>query len=285
LKQKVSLTFERDIPLLMFLWRWKVLTTAALAKCFFPEATQATAYKRLRNLERASYIQIRVDSSGRRALWTLTKKGFVVIRDQLPQLKEEGFLPEHSYHDLLVTAAHLGDWLCGVPPNVEVFTEQQLRRFHRDSYPAWVPKKELHRPDGYWRIKIGNEAHTIALEVELKQKFLPEYRNTSLFYSHFAHVHRVLWVVPSMSFSKTLLRQMGFKDKPNESFHNFVGLSDFQKNGWGAKIFLGNERDQTISSLLKTRPPEGPDISLGSLILDFRKSYQTSKTCPNSIST
>ncbi|MEQ1877283.1 MAG: hypothetical protein ABL958_11590 [Bdellovibrionia bacterium] len=281
MKTHVQLTGERDIPLLLFLWKWKVLTTAAIARRFYPHSRLSTAYRRLWCLERAGFIQINADSGLQIFVWTLTKKGFAVIQDTLPQLKEEGYLSEHINHDFLVTAAHLGDWLCGAPNGVDFFTEQQLRRYHRDLYPSWVSKKELHRPDGYWRLKSGDVSKTFALEVELSQKAPSLYRDPSIFYSHFANVHRVLWIVSSTSIAKTVIRAMGFADSPNTSFHNFVRLHEFQKTGWRAPIFLGNEHGRTISSFLNIGPTNAPHTSVGFLLLDGRKSYQRSKVCAN----
>ncbi len=282
MKKRVLLTAKRDVPILLFLWKWKVMTTAALAKRFYPDAKPATAYRRLWCLAQAGYIQIRANAQGERFVWMLTKKGFNVIKDQLPELKEEGFLSENVSHDFMVTAAHLGDWLCGAPANVEFFTEQQLRRYHQEHYPAWISKKELHRPDGYWRIKSGQQSTTIALEVELVQKTATSYRDCSIFYSHFSNVHRVLWIVTSSSIARMVTREMGHSGAPDQSFHNFILLKEFQQNGWQAQVFSGNEKGRTISSLLSTGPTDGPQTSVTFLLLDARKSYQKSKVCASS---
>ena len=127
---------QRDIPLLVFLWQWKLSTTAALACRFFPERSLPTAYHRLWLLEKAKFIREHTDRYRKRFAWGLDQKGYHAIRELLPALREEGYKSENIGHDLLVTAVHIGDWLLGAPTGAEVFSEQQLRRYHSDYFPA-----------------------------------------------------------------------------------------------------------------------------------------------------
>jgi hypothetical protein len=76
--------------MLEFLWKWKVSTTAALSKKFYPARRPQNAYKRLWELEKGGFIQAKLESTQRKSLWTLTRKGFQAIQERLPELKEEG---------------------------------------------------------------------------------------------------------------------------------------------------------------------------------------------------
>jgi hypothetical protein len=95
---KVYLSRERGTPLLKFLWTWKLASTAALARRFFPQATNpVSAYNWLLALKNRGYITLRTDERGENSLWTLERAGFRAIRDLLPVLREEGYLSEAPY--------------------------------------------------------------------------------------------------------------------------------------------------------------------------------------------
>src|SRR5579885_720950 len=101
MEKRVILSSQRDLPLLQFLWTWKLAPSAVLAARFFPEASANRAYNRLNALERARYIHGRTDEHGQSHVWMLTKKGYTAVRDKLPPLKEEGFRSESIRHDLI----------------------------------------------------------------------------------------------------------------------------------------------------------------------------------------
>lgn len=134
----VTLT-ERDLKILRYLWRWKVLSTAALTEKFFPERSPITAYTRLWHLQDGNYIRLIPLSDGKRFVWGLDQKGLASIKNQLPDLREIGFKSENVEHDHLVSAIHIGEWLTTTTSDDYFFSEQELRRFHLDQYPEWVP--------------------------------------------------------------------------------------------------------------------------------------------------
>ncbi len=133
---KTVILTGRDRSLLYFLWRWKLLSTAALTEAFFGDRSPITAYVRLWHLKAANYIQFVSDAGGTAFLWTIAPKGFHAIQDRLPDLAEAGFKSENVKHDSLVTALHLGEWLTGVPDAVEVFTEQEASPLPPRSLPG-----------------------------------------------------------------------------------------------------------------------------------------------------
>lgn len=163
MKDEVRLN-QCDREILYFLWRWKVATTRALTVGFFADRSPVTAYKRLWKLERGKVIQsIAVDRQARHRVWTLSKLGFEILKQQyfLPELQEEGFRSENITHDLVTMAMHLGEYHLGCPSEVGLFTEQELRRLYPEMYPDWVPRSQRHRADGYWRVPIGNKTKII----------------------------------------------------------------------------------------------------------------------------
>jgi len=269
--KNVQLSSEADLPLLHFLWQWKVSTTAALCARFYSKRTLRQGYERLVKLEHGDLIQAHIVRNGSGFLWGLTKRGFDVIRPQLPSLRAEGYQSENKEHDLLVAAIHLGEWLADHPVDAEIFSEQELRCYDTSVYPWWIPQTEMHRPDGYWHIPTGNDFTAIALEVELTQKRTADYDKTSVFYDRKCEISKVIWVTKRPSLAAHIHNRMNDAAK-NGDKHNFISLVDFLKRGWQAEIHLGPDRTKTLSCLLSDcrRTPIVP--VRGTPILDIRKS-------------
>ncbi len=280
MSRNVILSESREVPLLLFLWKWKVLSTAALTLKFFQGCSGKTAYNRLLSLRHAGLIQIRSDGPGQKFVCALHRKGFDAISEYLPPLKEKGFKSEQIGHDLVVSAFQLGDWLLDKPEGATLFSEQQLRRIYPDMYPDWVPRSEIHRPDGYTRTLIGDHLATIAIEVELSAKRDADYLKVAEFYSYYQTIARVLWLVPRRSMALSIQERVNKSHNAITSPHNFVLLEEFQKLGWHAGILLGQDQGKSVMSFLAGKLPEKPPILSGAVpslaLLDTRKSPHTS---------
>lgn len=286
---RIILSQSRDLPLLDFLWRWKLSTTSALAARFFPACSLARAYNRLRDLERAGYLECVCDRTGKQFVWTLGKKGFGVVRGRLPALREEGYKSEFVDHDLLVTAVHLGEFLTGAENGVEVFTEQQLRRLHFDMFPAWAPRSDVHRADGYWKIPSATSDMVLALEVELSVKSRHDYELTADFYGRQAGISRVIWVVESATSAHFIDQALNHEASADaKKKHNFVLLDQVRKAGWQTPFVFGPECGKNLRSLLCNNPVTSQSHVTAMLLFDTRKSPHRSKSyakiCAPSIS-
>ena len=276
-QSKVILSQDKDIPILLYLWKWKIATTVMLAARFYSNPRSEAAYRRLIRLEKAKFIQTKASTSGDKYVWTLSKSGFNAIRGFLPSLKEEGYRCENIGHDLTTNLVHLGDWLHQVPSGSGLFSEQQLRRYGLDEYPAWVPKSDRHRSDGYWRIPVEGKDRVFALEVELSIKKKSEYGQVAYFYEGWKGVYRVLWVVGSSSMAKTIETEIK-KTVGNEvNYHNFVDFSQFRQHGWRAKITRGTDIGQSINEMLVHTPSTRPPLVAGPCMFDGRKSPHKSE--------
>ncbi|MCM2279210.1 MAG: hypothetical protein NDJ89_14130 [Oligoflexia bacterium] len=139
------------MKLLYFIWLWKIATTAAIAHQFFRDKSPTLPYQRLRSLERGGFVECIQDEKSGRSFWALKRKGFDLLDDSLPVLSVEGFKTERIHHDSIVAAILLGDWLVQWPDRSSLFTEQQLRCYHKDYYPPWIPRSLDRRPDGFWK--------------------------------------------------------------------------------------------------------------------------------------
>ena len=157
---------------------------------------------------------------------------------------------EHRVHDWLTSAFHLGDWFIDSPTGVALFSEQELRRFHVDHYPDWVPKDQSHRPDGYWHRSVGEESRTVALEVELTRKQASAYQKVGSFYGDNPKVDRVLWVVPSLLDAEMISKNLESAPGARTKIYSFVFLRSFLKNSWLATVEHGSGKGLTIESFL-----------------------------------
>lgn len=259
---------NRDVSICYFLWRWKLATTAAIRQHFYRD-TGGGAYQRLLKLEQAEYIRSRFDESGKHSVWVLDRLGFDLIKNDLPELRETSYLPNHWGHDLLVSAIHLGDGLFEKLSNIEFYSEQQLRAVNPEFYPDWVPKIRMHRPDGYWLVGPESNPKTIALEVELTQKRDYDYESVGRSY-FFAKVDGVIWIVPKPSLARAIHNQL-IKSHGEEVKHHFVLLDPLYEKGWQAPIILGQDTGKVISEILQTCPRSSEDQLFSHVSLDTRK--------------
>lgn len=278
MKTKVQLSAQTDIPLLHFLWKWKVSTTSALCLRFFPNRSLERGYRRLRRLERAGFIQAYILGNGEGFLWGLKKPGFETIHHELPALRADGFLSENKAHDLLVVAIHLGEWLAHTEHEADMFSEQELRSLDLSVYPSWIPQSQVHRPDGYWHVRTEKGFHTIAVEAELSQKRAGDYDKARIFYDRQPGVKRVLWVVKMPSIARQIHKRMNEASKHGEK-HNIIHLRDFLMGGWHSTIQLGPDSGKTISELVHHHLATTAPPVVYRKLLDIRKSPHKSKHC------
>jgi hypothetical protein len=232
--------------ILLSLWKWKLLTMAAIAEEFFGNPYSDAAYKRMRSLRHKKLVERICPQNTDAFLWTLSAKGFEAIREFLPVMAEVGFRSEVQRHDHLVTALHRGPWLMRLPNGVRLISEQELRRLegpHED-----LPRSDLHRPDGYTVIADGESLSITALEVELSHKNIADYARISSFYCP-GEVTRVLWLVPTLDDAKWILSRIRELHPDRVSLHQFVTLSDFMTDFWDSRVSLGNELGRSIHEL------------------------------------
>lgn len=248
---------ERDARILRFLWKWKVISTRALAAKFFPNALIQTAYRRLLRLAEAGFISS-VEVNGRwQECWCLSSKGYKYIRPHLGDLVGEGFKSENPYHDCLATAFHLGEWLTHQPEYTQTFSEQQLRRIPVDLWEEWVPHSDSHRPDGYSLYFQGEQKIIVAFEAELTLKTKSRYESVVAFYDTHNTIQFVFWLVDSKVTLNSMKRTFESFHVREWSKHHFVLLSDFQVKGWRAPIIEGHFRGKAPADFLLHLPPTG----------------------------
>lgn len=252
MKKPIELSNELGVPLLKFLWKWKLVSNAGLARRFFAHTTHPfSSYNWLLRLKHAHYIDQRWDEQGQSFLWTLDRAGFCAIKDFLPPLREEGYSSESPRHDWLASAFHMGNWLVRAPAGIQLISEQELRRYETEVYPNWIPKDSSHRPDGYWYRPIPGSARIVAFEMETNRKNASRYEGVGSFYGETAQISRVLWIVLSLSEAKRIDDHLSKGLGSRTELHSFVRLNSFLKQGWSAPIEYGPGVNLTIESFLR----------------------------------
>lgn len=274
----IQLTSRRDLPMFLFLWRWKVVSTAALHVRFYQEASRARCFKRLRMLEKSGYVVASYIAEWPGFAWTLNKKGFDAIRGLLPDGVGAGFKSEAPYHDLLATAVQLGDCLVESPKNVAFFSEQQLRRRPREFWPDWIPKDFSRRPDGFTIVQRGDTSHVIAIEIERSAKQARDLEDIGHAYARSLAIHWVLWAMPAERRIRDMRKHLTELDNTRREIHNFVTLESIQEFGWQAAIVEGAQKGVSLREFFGLAqggrsPGETPEKSPTLLFFDRRKSY------------
>lgn len=270
---------KRDIPLMIFIWKWKMATTSCLHQKFFSKTKLPAAYKRLWELRTAGFLATRsIDLGNTGHVWVLDKKGFALIQAQLPSLKEIGYKSEFIWHDLLSMSLNLGDFLCDLPQGSMLISEQQIRRMHTDELPKWMPAPERHRPDGYIQWIQNNRKITLALEVELQRKTNLIYNDIAQFYQESPVIDLVLWMVSSMAIANNILKCAFLLDPNRVSIHNFFLASDYLNSYWNSEIKVGSHAGKRVCDIYQTAhvtsSVQRRARGYAQVILDTRLKYQ-----------
>jgi hypothetical protein len=240
----------RDYQPLEFIWKWKLASTSTIWQRHWPNIKKISAYRRLYNLRLMGLVEPVYIPKTSQFVWSLTKKGFDVVRSDLPMLKESGFRSENPHHDLYASAFHLGDFLWGAPNSVEFVTEQELRRLDDTSFPGWVPLSEDHRPDGFLNIGCKDEDKIFAFEVELHPKSREAYRNVANTYGCMDSLNKVLWLVESETLAKQIDRSMSDAHFYDSSKGEFFIRSEFEHKCWGCRSVLGLSKGLPLRAIV-----------------------------------
>ncbi len=265
-RKRLEIT-KRDIRILLFLWKWKVISTAGIAAKFFPNAQKISAYHRLKRLYNSKYIRKEFVNWNCEFAWKLTKKGYNKIYDYLPEQtdKSRGYGGEHPRHDFLVSAFHIGDWLISNPKGTGLVSEQLIRRQVPKLLPNWVPRTDFHTTDGYWFLRRNGKESIVALEVELTQKAPEKYKSLRTFYNSMKNINYCIWVMKSKGFAARLLKILNDDEDSLPDKHQFLLADDVAVFNWEAKIILGSKAGISFSDFMKDLGPQMPLISTSKL--------------------
>lgn len=273
--KKICQITDRDYKMLRFIWKWKVVSTHALAIKFYSRSRPYTCYRRLLHLAHDNYIESVSLKEKNAAVWSLKQKGYKFIRPHLGELSSEGFKSANSFHDYLASSLHLGEWLLHQPDNSQTVSEQQLKCIEPELLPKWVPTSKLHIPDGYSTYHLKAERVIVAFEAELSVKTSSRYESVVSFYDNEESITLVLWLVDNISSLNAIEKCFKKYNIKDISKHQFIITSDFLKNGWMAEVIKGKYAAHKVINLFQHRAYTIPTQKLHGrvtqLLLDLRK--------------
>lgn len=226
----------RDSKILEFLWKWKFASSASIHHAVGGASSPYSTFKTLERLRGHGLIELHKSFKYSFRAWQLSDLGFDAIREDLGDLAEEGYLSENLWHDRNVLAFQLGEWPSYNIPVVQHFTEQEMRRYAAESYPAWVPQINDRRADGYTKVAGLEASPVIAYEVELSAKAISRYESIIRYYRVIRQVDLVYWLVANEQIKNCILQAKTCTKDPSDNYHVFVDLEDYRKNGWDAVV-------------------------------------------------
>jgi hypothetical protein len=249
MKRQRKLTTTESV-LFRRLWRWKVLSYPLAKSLVFKEIKYGTFYKKIRRLLDEGYILEWRGSAFPFDLLHLSKKGFDALKYDLGELREERFAPQSVVHDYWATAIQLGEFVHKIPDEIKFFTEQQLQCTDDCHLPQWVPKSRNHVPDGLTKIKYGEQSRVVAFEVELNLKAFIRYDKAAYYFdAGLSNFDVVIWLCANDWIINKITARLKSLRLRNHDVHQFILTSDFQANGWDAKITKGSLTGQTLSEI------------------------------------
>jgi hypothetical protein len=245
----MKIVLQRDVDLLVSLWKFKLLTTHAIWLAHYPDTAVKTCYERLMKLKKSNHIR-RVNIGDKGSAWTLSVKGFQHIREFLPDLKQSGYGSDSPIHDLLIPLAMFGDNWPSLPHGTSVLSEDEIKRCYIEHLPKWYPLELLRRPDGLWHIEGNGRTALLALEIETTLKSTMSYEIIARQYRDATSVSKVIWCVPSESMAQSIYSCFQNKIGVSDFRHNFILISDLVVNGWRSPILLGPDKQIPLEKLL-----------------------------------
>lgn len=256
-----------QVDILIFLWRWKLANFMVLKTSLAPNKSYWKFYQRLRQLAREGYISEEMDMGFKSTVWILTKKGFNFLYGRSDQLEQSRFKVQSMNHDYWGTAFHLGDFVFGLPQNVELVTEQEINAKSFESLPPWIPQSKTHIPDGLTRIKKNEAFSVVAFEVETSQKTTERYDTMIYFLDKSPEIQLVFWLCETERIIQKITSQIIVFNRNNISKHNFILKSDFQKLGWQSPIRWGGKATKNIAQVMTELGVNGMGHALGNKVV------------------
>lgn len=287
---------NEEADLLRFLWKYRVATFGTLKAIYFPARSPKSAYDRCRKMEAGQFVAIEKIPGQKERVFRLDRRGFQYLQaNVLPNLKTKYYKPQSHFHDLVASAALIGDWLYSPQSNVRIVSEQEIKSVDIPEISKAFPNGLSHDPDGIWIFRAGKSSRVIALEVEVSGKTDRRYEEVCAFYSSDTFFEHVFWIVKSREHGNQILECSQRHGIPREGVHLMVLLEDFKMNLWDSVIRNGNFKDlpmgMVLNSISKGKDPRtsepgvtsrSPSGHLGviqggrSPLLDFRFSLNNS---------
>lgn len=237
-----------DLQILRAVFKWKVLPRFLIKSMFRKGENEKTFEKKLERLVTKGLIQ-RVDHIGKIRFYQMTEQGFLRFRQGLDGFQEEGFASENIWHDFLTMALQFGLWSAAKPNEVEIVTEQEMRRFYRAELPYWLPSIELHRPDGFTKFQCSKGKSILSFEVEISRKANDRYDPVCQYYQKNTDIDFVIWLMRDTALMK-LVKERILLSGDDLDRHGFILLDDFKTNFWNAQVLMHQKESKKFVTLM-----------------------------------
>ncbi len=283
MKRKKVVITERDLKILIFLWRWRYVTTSAISEKFFHGLHNTRGYIRLLKLKKRGYIQSVQLIINLGYAWTLTKKGYLQIKETLPELTDDNFLEQKPNQQHLASAVLIGEWLQKVPSGCALYSRQQLRMKKAELHPKWVPQCDFYTPDGYWYISspTGSES-IIAIGVELHRSPPSKYDRAKDFIEVHTKIKNMLWIVRGLHLAEAIHHKLNYRSDRSEDLHQFVLMDDIFKHNWASQIKVGAFTGLSIHKFIEQNrgntPADARLTKISRCLVETRLSHPRSVT-------
>jgi len=267
-----------DADILIFIWRWKVVSTSFLSIHFYGTELNQTGYRKINQLLEKKWIE-KIMTPGLKTgtLFGISKLGFKLIKNDLPELRAEGYKSETPIHDQKASACHY--WLASLCTESEatLLTEAELRNINIDSYPEPFPKTQYHRPDGYIAIQKQNDTkEVIAVEFERSGRSSSKYEFLDSFYTRddWYKIDKVIWICDPMSRGQKITNE--FKRIRSSVLEKsyFFSFDDLVKKDFQATTIPGTANSVTITTVLRNNGGRvGTGLSLARFLCEMKAPF------------
>lgn len=242
---------NEEADLLRFLWKYRVATFRTLKTIYFPTRSSKSAYDRCRKMEAGQFVAIEKIPGQKDRVFRLDRRGFQYLQaNVLPNLKTKYYKPQSHYHDLVASAALIGDWLYKPLGSVRIVSEQEIKSVDIPEINKAFPNGLSHDPDGIWIFRSGKANRYLGLEVEISGKTDRRYEEVCAFYSSDTFFEHVFWIVKSREHGNQILECSQRHGIPREGVHLMVLLEDFKMNLWDSVVRNGNFKDLPMGLVL-----------------------------------
>lgn len=239
-KRRVDVT-ERDIEILISLFKNKVLNLKQIQDSFFSGADKSTVCKRIRKLVHIGLVNTKFyqQNSRSKAAYGISNKGVEFLKHDLPyEVTSRYYVSDSILHDL--TLFDVANVFSGFSQVSKVYTESELSSMaefaSRQSFRSFIEM----RSDRMLVIGEGARSSYVALEYERSRK--SNDRVAKKFGEYYRHhsIEAVLYVCETASMAKFLMKKDSEIEPKTKSKIYFCSLDEVL-SGSTSVIFRNHE--------------------------------------------
>ena len=268
-----------DQDLLLFVWKWKVVSMAMLIFNFSRNASESGVYRKVRNLMKAGHLQYVFLETLNGFGVSLTKSGFSKVQKNIDYLEKVAFRSEAPLHDYISAAIHFGLFEIHKSFFHSLITEHEIQNLALSNLPVSAPKTRVHCPDGYLIAGVNPASGVIAIEIELSAKEESRYTQLAEFYSKYSNLFGI-WIAKTRTIAINIEDALKSNSVLNGKRHLIYEWENLVKNDWNAQSTFGAAIGTRLSEIvqsnyLKNSSESEPRLTLSMLLSTKKSPYQS----------